>query len=195
MKPGDYIEVSLENSRLGTGRRRVLVLAVGRKWVDLFHPETLTKMREDLGALYAGAPAAIELQPGQLASHIEDVRAQFDAARRRYSADQVRAALEVLGARSVKNGPRANADTVGVSLIAIKQSPAFGLGFNDARLRRPPRERLDGVEGAGGDAEWSYERGRLFAHIFRGAFKRPNGTITTEALIAYADAKRAGEIL
>jgi hypothetical protein len=46
----------------------------------------------------------------------------------------------------------------------IMSSPAFGVGFNDARTGIPFDWRK-GADTAGTNGAWDYERGRLFAHI------------------------------
>jgi hypothetical protein len=52
--------------------------------------------------------------------------------------------------------------TIPVPVTVIMRSPHFERGFNDARKGLPFDWR---VGGADGDDTWSYERGRLFAHI------------------------------
>jgi hypothetical protein len=190
-KPGQYVEVTLENSRIGSGRRRVLVLSVGHKWVDLFHCKSLCKLREELDAFRRGHPEAFRLEPGALASAIEDLRARFDRDRQPYTKSHVLEALAAIGA-----APRDNAETVPVTFIAVMTSAAFAVGFNDARAKRPPREQFDDDRDANpGGGQWGYERGRQFARLFPGPLLAAGGTVNPAALNAYTAAHLTGDIL
>ena len=59
---------------------------------------------------------------------------------------------------------RAQVPTKGVTIEWIMGSPAFGLGFEDARKGIPFDWRI-GSDQPNANNSWNYERGRLFAHI------------------------------
>jgi len=76
--------------------------------------------------------------------------------------------------------------TVARKATAAMRSAPFGLGFREARKGKPlnydafPRDT---------NAQWQYERGRLFAHIFAGKLK-VNNKLSCYAIEAFYDAMR-----
>lgn len=77
LAPGSYIEVTLDNTRVGSGRRCYLVLTVGRKWVALFYDATLTRIVVDRRLVLAGTPCLVDIRPSRIAGNIRARRAQY----------------------------------------------------------------------------------------------------------------------
>jgi hypothetical protein len=40
MRPGEFLNVHMPDTKFGSGWRCVIVLAVGRKWTELYYPPT-----------------------------------------------------------------------------------------------------------------------------------------------------------
>ena len=81
-----------------------------------------------------------------------------------------------------------NMDTSQVLAKAVLRSAAFAKGYREAHRGLPLVEVGDTCQ------QWNYERGRLFAAVFRGDL-RVRRRIRMEALYEFANAVNSGSII
>jgi hypothetical protein len=98
MSPGQRIQLYLDDSRIGSGYRRFLVLEVGRKWATLFYAPTLAKLRLPIEAVERN-PSYEEVETNRrlLRRLIKDAVKTRKRLGLGYSEDAVKTALDMLG--------------------------------------------------------------------------------------------------
>lgn len=92
--------------------------------------------------------------------------------------------------RKADYGMGTQATTAAVSAPAVLQSRPFQHGFNEVRQGK----RFDDSQFPRGDQAWHYERGRLFAAVYRGQL-RADRKLTLEAKRAFIAAIECGDII
>jgi hypothetical protein len=97
MSPGQRIQLYVDDSRVGSGYRRFLVLEVGRKWVTTLYLPTLTKVRFPISELERN-PSYTEVEGNRRTLH-RLIKSTLKTRKRLglpYSNSGTKAALELL---------------------------------------------------------------------------------------------------